>query len=54
MYLSYNLVTVGITVGLQLVFSEDCSTHRCILDVFVVGYEFHIFLLHHPDLFQLP
>ena len=34
----------------QLVFCENCSTCRCIFDVFVGGGEHHALLLHHLDL----
>ena len=34
-----------------LVFHENCSTCRCIFDVFVEGGELHILLLCHLDLF---
>ena len=37
------------SVSVQLVFCENCSTCRCILDVFVEGGELHV-LLHHLDL----
>ena len=37
-------------VNLQFVFSEKCSTWRCIFDVFVERGELCILLLHHLDL----
>jgi len=36
-----------LSASLQLVFSENCSTCRCVLDVFGRGSEFCIFLLPH-------
>ena len=36
-----------LSARLQLIFSENCSTCRCIFDVFVVGGEFHVLLLYH-------
>ena len=32
-----------------LVFSENCSTYKCIFDVFVWGGELHVLLLRHLD-----
>ena len=39
----------SLSSSLQLVFSKDFSTCRCVFDVFMVGGEFHIFLLCHLD-----
>ena len=43
------LVIQTISANFQLVFNENCSMFRCILDVYVAGDKFHILLLHHPD-----
>ena len=48
------LVIQTISANFQLVFNENCSMFRCILDVYVAGDEFHILLLHHPDLLPIP
>ena len=47
-YLSYSLGCIGVLCQL-VVFSENCSTYRCIFDVFMSGGECHILLLHHFD-----
>ena len=37
------------SASLQLVFSEDCATCRCVFDVFLVGDELRVLLCHfHP------
>ena len=43
------LVIQTISANFQLVFNENCTMFRCILDVYVAGDKFHILLLHHPD-----
>ena len=40
----------SLSASLQLVFTESCSTRRCIFDVFVGGGKFSVFLLYHLDL----
>ena len=44
--LSYSLCCMGVFL---LVSSENCSTCRCVFDVYMVWGEFHIPLLHHLD-----
>jgi len=39
------LVVTSLSASLQLVFSENCLTHRCIFDVFMGGGEFRVLLL---------
>lgn len=54
--LSYSIANLQLVfslfANLQLVFSENCSTGRCIFDVFVGGDEFHILLLYHLNLYN--
>ena len=49
----FNLGCIADFCHLQLVCSENCSTCRCILDVFVAGGEPYILLWQHLDLFPL-
>lgn len=41
------------STSIQQVFCENCSTRRCIFDVFVGGDRLHVLLFHHPDLITL-
>ena len=43
------LVVQVLVASFQLVFSENWSTYRCIVDVFLGVTELHILLLHHLD-----
>lgn len=45
--LSYNFGFMRYSASIQQVFCENCSTCRCIFDVFVGGSELHILLLCH-------
>ena len=47
------LLYKSLSASLQLGLNENCSTCRCIFDVFMVGGEFNILLLQHLDLISL-
>ena len=48
--LIYSLGSVSLSTRLQFVFSENCSTCRCIFDMFVRGGDLSILLWCHHDL----
>ena len=46
MYLLYSLDCMSLSASLQFIFSENCSSCKCMFDTFMHGNDLHFLLLH--------